>query len=51
MRNIRIRVDVKEGGRDYSQCGPEDMDWDAVGQGILRYRRWRTIFLAIGGRW
>lgn len=27
------------------------MDWDAVGQGILRYGRWREIFLGMETRW
>lgn len=27
------------------------MDWDAVGQSILRYGIWREIFLGIGLRW
>lgn len=48
--SIRIGGEVKEGERDYSRCRPEDMDWDAVGQGILRYGRWREIFLG-GVRW
>lgn len=40
--------EVKEGERDYCRCRPEDMDWDAVSQGILRDGRWREIFLDIG---
>lgn len=48
---MRIRDEVKEGERDYFRYTPEDMDWDAVGWGILRYGRWREIFLGIEVSW
>lgn len=42
---------VKEGESDFSRFRPEDMDWDAVGHSILRYGRWKEIFLGVGMRW
>lgn len=41
MRNIRTEAEVREGERDY---WPEDMDWDAVGGGIMRNGRYREDF-------